>query len=136
MDWLPKNEQTIGKIIFEKTSSLLNSNIIVARQNSFTTMNLIKENIKKNKSNKYFFNDDFCFSGGENNFFYYEDKLGGLKLPEPNIRGQFQLENISTAIATLRILNFNISDDQIKKGLKKIDNIFKFFHEHNCLQEF
>jgi len=123
LDWLPKNKQTIDKIIFEKTSSLLNSNIIVAKQNSFTTMNLIKENIEKNKSNKFFFNDDFCFSGGENNFFYYEDKYGGLKLPEPNIRGQFQLENISTAIATLRILNFNISDNHIKKALKKIDNI-------------
>ena len=31
-DWLPKNEQTIEKIIFEKTSTLLNSNIIVAKQ--------------------------------------------------------------------------------------------------------
>ena len=38
----------------------------------------------------------------ENNFFYYEDKIGGLKLPLPNVNGQFQLENISTAIATLR----------------------------------
>ena len=39
-------------------------------------------------------------------FFYYEDKFGGLKLPSPNILGQFQLENISTAIATLRQLKF------------------------------
>ena len=29
-DWLKKNEQTIEKIVFEKTSKLLNSNIIVA----------------------------------------------------------------------------------------------------------
>ena len=34
LDWLPKDEQTIEKIIFEKTSTLLNSNIIVAKQNS------------------------------------------------------------------------------------------------------
>ena len=31
LDWLPKNEQTMEKIIFEKTSELLNSNIIVAK---------------------------------------------------------------------------------------------------------
>ena len=29
-DWLPKDEQTIEKIVFEKTSTLLKSNIIVA----------------------------------------------------------------------------------------------------------
>ena len=34
LDWLPKEEQTVEKIIFEKTSSLLNSKIIIAKQNS------------------------------------------------------------------------------------------------------
>ena len=34
LDWLPKNEQTIEKIIFEKTSALLNSKIIIAKQSS------------------------------------------------------------------------------------------------------
>ena len=32
LDWLPKEEQTVEKIIFEKTSTLLNSKIIVAKQ--------------------------------------------------------------------------------------------------------
>ena len=30
LDWLPENDRTIERIIFEKTSSLLNSNIVVA----------------------------------------------------------------------------------------------------------
>ena len=34
LDWLPKEEQTIKKIIFEKTSTLLNSKIIIAKQSS------------------------------------------------------------------------------------------------------
>ena len=59
----------------------------------------------------------------ENDFFYYEDKHGGLKLPKPNVLGQFQLENISTAIATLRNLDLNIKDDNIKSGIQKISNI-------------
>ena len=42
LDWLPKNDQTIEKIVFEKTSNLLNSNIIVAKQNQ-NTMNYIKK---------------------------------------------------------------------------------------------
>ena len=70
-----------------------------------------------------FFNEDYSYSSEENGFFYYEDKFGGLKLPLPNILGQFQLENISTAIATIRQLNLEIKDDDIKKGITKIESI-------------
>ncbi len=123
LDWLPENEQSIKKIVYEKTSSLLNSNIIVSKQNSLETTNLIKKTTIKNLSKKLFFNEDFSYSEGENGFFYYEDKFGGLKLPLPNILGQFQLENISTAIATIRLLNTNIKDDDIKNGITKIRSI-------------
>ena len=123
LDWLKKDEQTIEKIVFEKTSNLLNSNIIVAKQRNNETINCIEENISKNKSNKILFNKDFSFTTGENNFFYYEDKFGGIKLPEPNILGQHQLENISSAIATLRVLNLDIREEHIKKGIQKINSI-------------
>ena len=123
LDWLPKNEQTIEKIVFEKTSTLLNSNIIVAKQSTDETMNCIKKTISQNQSNKIFFNKDFSYSVGENNFFYYEDKFGGLKLQMPNIKGQFQLENISTAIATLRILDLEIKEENIQKGVTKISDL-------------
>ena len=123
LDWLPKNQQTIEKIVFEKTSSLLNSNIIVSKQNSVKTTESIKKSISQNLSNKLFFNEDYSYSNGENGFFYYEDKFGGLKLPLPNILGQFQLENISTAIATIRQLNLKIKDDDLKNGITKIESI-------------
>ena len=123
LDWLPKDQQTIEKIVFEKTSSLLNSNIIVSKQNSVKTTESIKKSISQNLSNKLFFNEDYSYSNGENGFFYYEDKFGGLKLPLPNILGQFQLENISTAIATIRQLNLEVKDDDIKKGITKIESV-------------
>ena len=123
LDWLPKNKRTIEKIIFEKTSSLLNSNIIISKQNTKNTIECIKKTISKNSSNKLFFNEDFSYSNGENGFFYYEDKFGGLKLPLPNILGQFQLDNISSAIATLRQLKLIINDQDIKKGITKIESI-------------
>ena len=123
LDWLPKDQQTIEKIVFEKTSSLLNSNIIVSKQNSVKTTESIKKSISQNLSNKLFFNEDYSYSNGENGFFYYEDKFGGLKLPLPNILGQFQLENISTAIATIRQLNLEIKDDDIKNAITKIESI-------------
>ena len=122
-DWLPKDERTIEKIVFEKTSTLLNSNIIVAKQSTKETMDCIKKTISKNKSNKVFFNNDFSYSVNENDFLYYEDKLGGLKLPMPNVLGQYQLENISTAIATLRTLNIGIKDEHIQRGITKISSL-------------
>jgi dihydrofolate synthase/folylpolyglutamate synthase len=123
LDWLPEDQQNVEKIVFEKTSALLNSNIIVAKQRDIETSNLIKKTISNNKSQKFFFNEDFSYSEGENGFFYYEDKFGGLKLPSPNVLGQFQLENISSAIATLRALKININDDHFKKGVQNIKNI-------------
>jgi len=122
-DWLPKDERTIEKIIFEKTSTLLNSNIIVAKQSAKETMDCIKKTISQNPSSKVFFNDDFSYSINENGFFYYEDKLGGLKLPKPNVLGQYQLENISTAIATLRTLDIGIKDEHIQRGVTKISSL-------------
>ena len=123
LDWLPKNHRTIEKIVFEKTSALLNSKIIIAKQSTKKTMDFIKKTISQNPSNKLFFNDDFSYSVNENDFFYYEDKFGGLKLPMPNVLGQFQLENISTAIATLRTLDLGIKDEHIKNGIKKISSL-------------
>ncbi len=123
LDWLPKENQTIEQIVFEKTSALLNSNIIIAKQNKKETMECIKKSIKNNSSNKLFFNEDYSYSIQENGFFYYEDKFGGLKLPLPNVLGQFQLENISTAIATIRTLNLGIEDTEIENGIQKIHNL-------------
>ncbi len=123
LDWLPKNERSVERIIFEKTSSLLESNIIVAKQSSKEITECIKKNISNNKANKFFFNEDYNFVIKENNFFYYEDKYGGIKIPKPSMRGQYQFENASTAIASLRVLeNLKIKNENIINGIKKAYN--------------
>ena len=124
LDWLPKNDRTIERIIYEKTSSLLNSNIVVAKQSSDKITECIKKNISNNSANKYYYKENYDFVVKENNFFYYEDKYGGLKIPKPNLNGQFQIENASTAIATLRILEgIKIQDQHIINGIQKANNI-------------
>jgi len=123
LDWLPENEQTIEKIVFEKTSSLLNSKIIISNQNSSEIISIIKNNISHNSSKKIIYNEDFSCSVNDNDFIYYEDKIGGIKLPKPNILGEFQIDNIAAAIATLRNLDFQIQEDHIKKGITKIKSI-------------
>ena len=124
LDWLPKEEQTVAKIIFEKTSTLLNSKIIVAKQSSNEINRIIENTIKDNSSKKIIFNKNYSYTLKENSFFYFEDEFGGLKLPKPNLPGEFQLENISTAIATARQLtNYEITEEHIKRGITKIESI-------------
>jgi dihydrofolate synthase/folylpolyglutamate synthase len=124
LDWLPKEERTVEKIIFEKTSNLLNSKIIVAKQSSNEINNHIQKTIRDNQSKKIFFNKNYSFTSIENDFFYFEDEFGGIKLPKPNLPGEFQLENVSTAIATVRQLtNYKITNEHIKKGITKIESI-------------
>ena len=124
LDWLPKEEQTVDKIIFEKTSTLLNSKIIVAKQSTNEISKSIEDTIKDNSSKKIIFNKDYNFTLKENDFFYFEDEFGALKLPKPNLPGEFQLENVSTAIATARQLtDYKITDEHIKSGITKIESI-------------
>src|SRR5210317_15250 len=124
LDWLPKEEQTVEKIVFEKTSTLLNSKIVVAKQSSNEISKSIENTIKDNTSKKIIFNKNYNFTLKENDFFYFEDEFGDLKLPKPNLPGEFQLENVSTAIATARQLTkYKITDEHIKSGITKIESI-------------
>ena len=123
LDWLPKNEQTIKKIIYEKTSALLNSKIVVAKQSSDDILELIKQSLSSNEAKKIIFNDNFSYSINENESIYFEDEFGGIKLPQPNLMGQFQIDNSATAVAAARNLNLNITDENIKSGITKIKSI-------------
>jgi len=123
-DWLPENDRTIDKIIFEKTSSLLKSKIIVSNQNNREILEKIKKSLKLNSSKKIFFNEKYSYSLRENNFFYYEDEYGGLKLPIPNLYGEFQISNVATAISTVRNIDkLKISENHIKNGIIKIYSV-------------
>ena len=118
LQWI-KNK-TIEGIIHEKTVKLLNSNIFVNKQENKEISVKIKNALKNNQSNKYFYGEDFNYLHAENNFILYEDPKGSLILPPPNILGEHQLGNISTAIMVARIL-FNIKDNDIKKAVTNIE---------------
>ncbi len=118
LQWI--ENKTIEGIIHEKTVKLLNSNIFVNKQENKEISVKIKNALKNNQSNKYFYGEDFNYLHAENNFLLYEDPKGSLILPPPNILGEHQLGNISTAIMVARIL-FNIKDNDIKKAVTNIE---------------
>ncbi len=117
LNWL--NNKTIDGVIYEKTSSLPTSNIFINNQMNSEIKTKIKKSLIENKSKKYFFGDNFNVAKSENNFIHYQDELGEMMLPQPNLIGDHQIYNISTSIAASRKI-FNISDVNIKNSMKKM----------------
>ena len=118
LSWL--DNKTIDGIIHEKTTKLLTSKIFVNKQENKETSLKIKSALKDNKSEKFFYGEDFNYLRAENNFIQYEDAKGSLILPEPNILGEHQLANISTTIMAARNI-FNIKDEHIKKAVIQVN---------------
>ena len=117
LQWL-KNK-TIDSIIHEKTSKLLNSNIFINKQLNEEIRVKIEKALINNSSMKYFFGKDFNILKVENDFIHYQDAMGEILLPGPNLLGDHQIYNISTSIAASRRI-FNIKDEHIKKGITNI----------------
>ena len=115
--WL--DNKSIDGVIHEKTTKLLNSNIFINKQVSDEIRQKIEVSLDQNTSNKYFFGKNFNISKSENSFIQYQDELGELILPEPNILGDHQLYNISTSIAASRKI-FDVKDQDIKLGIQNI----------------
>ena len=115
--WL--DNKSIDGVIHEKTTKLLNSNIFINKQITEGIREKIEASLDQNTSNKYYFGKNFNISKSENSFIQYQDELGELILPEPNILGDHQLYNISTSIAASRKI-FNVKDQDIKLGVQNI----------------
>ena len=117
-DFLKKG--TIDEIIYEKCSALLdNSKIFIAEQKN-NIMEKIEKVISNNNSEKIIFNKNYYYKKKDDGFLY-KDNLGEMNLPLPNLSGDFQISNVSTAIATARNLNqLKITDLHIKNSITKI----------------
>tara|TARA_B100000809_G_C15098082_1_gene515798 strand:+ start:548 stop:1828 length:1281 start_codon:yes stop_codon:yes gene_type:complete len=113
-------EGTIDEIVYEKCSHLLQGSIIVVSEQKDDVLKKIKKNITNNSSIKSIFGENYNIKKNIKGFIY-KDKLSEMNLPLPNLLGDFQISNVSAAIATVRSLNqFNITETHIKKAITKI----------------
>ena len=118
LDFLKKG--TIDEIVYEKCSHLLSDSKIFVSEQKNSVLEKIKKNIANNSSKKFILGEDYKYKK-DNNGLIYEDKLGKLNLPLPNLLGDFQLGTVTTAIAVARNLNqFKISESHIKESIIKI----------------
>ncbi len=117
-DFLKKG--TIDEIVFEKCSGLLNDSKIFISEQKNNVLEKIEKIILNNNSDKIIFGKDYNYKKNTTGFLF-KDNLGEINLPFPNLTGDFQISNVSTAIATVRSLNqFKITNSHIKKSITKI----------------
>ncbi len=111
---------TIDEIVYEKCSHLLNGSKIFVSEQKENVLKNIKKNISKNSSLKFIFGKDYNYTI-VNNGFVYKDKKGEINLPYPNLLGDFQISNVSTAIITIRNLEqFKVKESHIKSAITRI----------------
>jgi dihydrofolate synthase/folylpolyglutamate synthase len=113
-------EGTIDEITYEKCSHLLSGSKIFVSEQKNDVLEKIKKNITNNSSEKLIFGKDYDYKKNTNGFIY-KDKIGKINLPLPNLLGDFQISNVSTAIAAARNLDqFKITESHIKVAITKI----------------
>ena len=117
-DFLKKG--TIDEIVYEKCSHLLGDSKIFVSEQKKDVLKKIKKIISNNSSKKIIFGEQYIYKKNSNGFIYKDD-IGEIKLPNPNLLGDFQIGNISTAIATAKNLSqFKISNFHIEQAITKI----------------
>ena len=117
-DFLKKG--TIEEIVYEKCSHLLGGSKIFVSEQKKDILEKIKSNISDNSSRKFIFGKNYNYEKKIKGFIY-KDELGEINIPLPNLLGDFQISNVSTAIATARNLEqFKITDLNVKKAITKI----------------
>ena len=113
-------EGTIDEITYEKCSHLLSGSKIFVSEQKNDVLEKIKKNITNNSSEKFIFGEDYNYKKNTNGFIY-KDKIGKMNLPLPNLSGDFQISNVSTAIAAARNLDqFKITESHIREAITKV----------------
>ncbi len=109
--------ENLQKIAFEKAGVLkANSLAVIARQQD-EAMASIQTEAKKLAIKPFVMGRDFD-GYQQNSRLIYQDENGLLDLPPPSLKGNFQYENASTAIAAITHFNLPVNENQIEKGLR------------------
>ena len=117
-DFLKKG--TIDEIVYEKCAHLLGDSKIFISKQKDNILKKIQKNINKNSSEKFIFGKNYSYKKNIDSFIYKDDR-GKIILPLPNLLGDHQINNISTAIALARNLDqFKIKKSHIKNAITKI----------------
>ena len=120
------HQEFLGKNILGIASEKLGiikkkSHIIISKQKKIV-LSHIKKKLKNNKNDKLFFQKNFNIINKSKNTFILNYKNNEHVFTKPNLLGEHQIENASTAISAILKLNelgYSISKKVINKGILK-----------------
>ena len=120
------HQEYLGRNIIKITNEKLgiikkNSNVIIAKQKSIVNSHILKK-INSNKQNLNFYNKEFYILNKKNNTFAIKYKNKIINYNKPKLIGEHQLENATTAIASvlkLKELGYKFTNKNINKGIIK-----------------
>ena len=115
LEWV--NPKTIREICRQKVGYLSNNTTIYIGKQNPSTMKIIKEILKKNKSKKIYYGNDWTLKKVRGRIIF-KDKLGKLTLKSNNIVSEGIWQNVGLAIKVAR--DFKISNKTILKTIPKI----------------
>ena len=118
------HQEFLGEDIYKITNEKLgiikkDSNIIIGKQKKIVRMHILRK-LNKYKNNKIVYKIDFDIMLKKNNLFKmkYRNKIFNFK--KPKLNGDHQIENATTAIASIFKLNdlgYNFLPKKIEKGI-------------------
>tara|TARA_B110000914_G_scaffold140559_1_gene123065 strand:- start:2054 stop:3340 length:1287 start_codon:yes stop_codon:yes gene_type:complete len=114
---------TLKKIAKEKLGIInQGSQVIFGPQDNYLK-DIILEHLSLTNSKGFFYKDDWDIKK-INNLIVYEDSDSRLEINSIGLKGDHQIKNAGLSIASLKCLErdgkINISDEQIKQGLKEV----------------
>ena len=114
VDWLGDDREVIGK----EKSGIMRKNTPVISGEPNPPRSIASE-AKRIGAHLYQINQDFSYKLTKNNQWVWSNKEVQLTLPQPSLKGEFQLNNASTVIAGLLSLKslLPVSEDAISTGL-------------------
>ncbi len=109
----------LAQIAFEKAGILKYGSKTVVASQTEEALNSIQKQADTLGINPFIMGQDFD-GYQQNDRLVYQDENGLLDLPPSNLKGVFQYENASVAIAAVRHFNLPVSEENIERGLKNI----------------
>jgi len=114
--------ENILNIVNEKLGIIKKGSHIVISKQKNLVLSHIKKKLKNSKNDKLFFKKDFNIMDIKKTTFTLTYNKKEIIFKKPNLLGDHQLENVSTAIAVILKLNdlgYSISKQIINKGISK-----------------
>ena len=110
---------SIAKIAFEKAGIIKPGTKVVIGPQEEVAREVIEAKAEECKAQVFIAGQDFDYyeQGGR---FIYQDGEGLLDLPMPGLVGDHQLGNAATAIATIRAIGVNVSNEQFETAMKQV----------------